>query len=398
MNDFNQKNNGQNNYAKSNPNFLQNMFGSTDLMPLWIADMDFKVADPITEEIHRLAERGNYSYEFNSSEVFSAISQWNKRRNSLDLNPKSFIQVPGVLTGIALLIRELTDRGDSVLIQTPVYHQFFQLIKTANRKIVENPLSNMDGKYQMDFEDLENKIKTEDVKVMILCNPHNPVGRVWDKNELQRLVEISNRYDVTIISDEIHSDIVYGSNQFHSIVALENSQNHIAVLGSPAKAFGMHSISNGYIYIPNEQSYKAIKSTVSSMYLDHGNIFSGYATLAAYNQSEGWLNELTTYLGDTINWIEGFLEKELSEIKMYKPEGTYQIWLDFSGLNLSNEELNHLVINKAKLALTPGSWFGGNHNQFMRINIASPLSDIKKAFHQLKKAVDMNVETSDIGK
>lgn len=395
MSTFDQKYNNQNNYAKSNPNYLKSMFGRTDLTPLWLADMDFKVANPITDEIKRLAERGNFSYEFNTGEVFEAISNWNKRRNNLELNPKSFIQVPGVLSGIALLVRELTNEGDGVLIQTPVYHQFFQLIKSANRKIVENPLTVIDGKYSMDFEDLEQRLKTENVKVIVLCNPHNPVGRVWNKSEIQQLVSLANQYNVTIISDEIHSDIVYAPNQFNSITSVDDSQNHIAVLGSPAKAFGMHSISNGYIYISNEALHKQLKSTVSSMYLDHGNVISSYATLAAYNKSESWIDEVVDYLGETINWVEDYLEKELPEVKMHKPEGTYQIWLDFSGLNLSNSDLNTLIVNGAKLALTPGAWFEGNHNQFMRINIASPIADIQQAFIQLKDAVKAGISACD---
>lgn len=387
MSRFDQKYNDQNNYTKSNPNYLKSMFGRTDLTPFWLADMDFKVAAPITNEIKRLAERGNFSYEFNSEEVFEAISNWNKRRNDLELNPKSFIQIPGVLTGIALLIRELTNEGDRILVQTPVYHQFFQLIKTANRKTVENPLKVIDGKYQIDFEDFEQKLKAKKIKVMILCNPHNPLGRVWNREELQKMVDLVNKYGVTIISDEIHSDIVYKPAKFNSIVSLENSQNHIAVLGSPAKTFGMHSISNGYIYIPSEAVYKQVKSTVSSMYLDHGNVISSYATLAAYNKSEDWINEVVDYLSMTVNWVESYLEQELPKIKMYKPEGTYQIWLDFSGLDLTPQNLNKLIVNQAKLALTPGLWFGEGHNQFIRINIASPLSDIKQAFAQLKSAI-----------
>ena len=385
----------QNNYAKSNPNYLKSMFGRTDLMPLWIADMDFKVANPITDEIKRLAERGNFSYEFNSEEVFEAISSWNKRRNDLELNPKSFIQVPGVLTGIALLIRELTNEGDGVLVQTPVYHQFFKLIKTANRTIVENPLKVIDGKYRTDFDDLEKKFKAEKIKTMILCNPHNPVGRVWNKEELQKLVDISNQYGVTIISDEIHSDIVYKPAKFNSIVSLDNSQKHIAVLGSPAKAFGMHSIANGYVYIADPEVHSQLKSTVESMYLDHGNIISSNATLAAYNKSEDWINEVINYMGETINWVESYIEKELPEIKMYKPEGTYQIWLDFSALNLSTQKLNELIVNQAKLALTPGVWFGGDHQQFRRINIASPIETIQKAFTQLKNAMNQDVVNCD---
>lgn len=391
---------GENKFAKSNPNYLNSMFGRTDLKPFWLADMDFKVASPIVEEIKRLAERGNFSYEFNSAEVFSAISNWNKRRNGLELNPKSFLQVPGVLTGIALLIRELTNEGDGVLVQSPVYHQFFQLIKSANRTVVDNPLKIVDGNYQMDFEDLALKLTSENVKAIILCNPHNPLGKVWSKTELEQLVSLANENNVTIISDEIHSDIIYAPNKFNSIASIEGGDKHIAVLGSPAKAFGMHSISNGYVYIANSDLRDSVKKVISSMYLDHGNVISSYATLAAYNKSEDWIDSLITYLKKNIDWVENFLSEHLPEVTMYKPEGTYQIWLDFSGLKLSPPDLNRLIVDGAKLALTPGAWFGGEHQQFMRINIASPLSEIQQAFESLKHSVEIGADacqTSNVG-
>ncbi|MDO5980258.1 MalY/PatB family protein [Flavivirga spongiicola] len=384
----------ENNFAKSNPNYLKSMFGTTDVMPLWIADMDFEIAKPIQEALQKLVTRNIYAYEFNTGDVFKAISDWNYKRHQLQLNPKSFVQVSGVLTGIGVLIRDLSEKGDGIMVQTPVYHQFFKVIESAGRKVVSNKLKVVDGYYQMDFEDMERKLKTLNIKVILLCNPHNPVGRVWTKEELQKLVAIANTYNVTIISDEIHSDIVYSKSQFNSIASLENSENHIAVIGSPAKTFGMQSISNGYLYIQNEKIHKQVKSTVGSLYLDHGSIHSANATIAAYTKGEEWLNDLLAYLEKTINWITDFVEREIPQIILYKPEGTYQIWLDFSKLNLSDDALKHLVVNQAKLALTPGDWFEGSHTQFMRLNFASPLEKIQQAFYQLKKAVDDGVDCS----
>ena len=204
-------------------------------MLIWI----FKVAEPITNELQRLVNRGNFAYEFNAGKVYEALANWNLRRHQLELEEKSFIQVSGVLTGIALLIRELTKEGEGVLVQTPVYHQFYKIIQTAKRSIVDNPLKTINGSYQMDFEDLELKLKTKNVKVILLCNPHNPVGRVWKKHELEKLIQLANTYNATIISDEIHSDIVYSHAKFNSIASFSNSEQHIAVLGSPAKTFGM---------------------------------------------------------------------------------------------------------------------------------------------------------------
>ncbi|MEM8510460.1 MAG: PatB family C-S lyase [Bacteroidota bacterium] len=387
MNDFDNVYTVENNYAKHDPKYLKAMFGTTDVMPLWIADMDFEIAKPIQEAMQELVTRNIYAYEFNTGDVFKAIAQWNLKRHGLQLNPKSFLQVPGVLTGIGVLIRELTEKGDGIMVQTPVYHQFFNLIESAERNVIGNSLKVVDGSYKMDFEDMERKLKTLNIKVILLCNPHNPVGRVWSRDELQKVIDIANRYGVTIISDEIHSDILYPNTKFNSIVSLEKSENHIAVLGFPAKTFGMQSISEGYVYVPNNETHRQIKSAISSLYLDHGNIISEYATIAAYTKGEGWLDNLLEYLEKTITWIEGYLQKGIPEITLYKPEGTYQIWLDFRKLNFSNNELRHLIIKQAKLALTPGEWFEPDHPQFMRMNIASPLEKIQRAFYQLKDAI-----------
>ncbi len=394
MNAFNTIHTVDNNFAKSNPNYLKAMFDATDVMPLWIADMDFEIATPIKEALQKLITRNIYAYEFNTGAIFKAISDWNFKRHQLELNPKSFIQVLGVLTGIGLLIRELSEKGDGIMVQTPVYHQFFKVIESAGRTVVSNELKVVEGHYQMDFEDMERKLKTQKIKVILLCNPHNPIGRVWTKEELQKLVMLANTYQVTIISDEIHSDIVYTESEFNSIASIENSNNHITVIGSPAKTFGMQSISNGYVYIPNEKIYQQVKKTVSSLYLDHGNILSANATIAAYTKGEEWLNELLVYLEKTMKWIIVFIEKELPQITVYKPEGTYQVWLDFSKLQLSDDALKHLIIKQAKLALTPGEWFESRHTQFMRMNIASPLEKIQQAFYQLKGAIDEGVDDS----
>lgn len=394
MNRFDTIHTVEHNFAKSNPNYLKAMFGITEVMPLWIADMDFEIAKPIQDALQKLVTRNIYAYEFNTSEVFKAISDWNLRRHQLQLNPKSFVQVSGVLTGIGVLIRELSKKGDGILVQTPVYHQFFKVIESADRQVVHNKLKVVDGHYQMNFEDIERKLKTLNIKAILLCNPHNPIGRVWTKEELQKLVNLANQYNVAIISDEIHSDIVYSGFHFNSIASLDNSENHIAVLGSPAKTFGMQSISNGYLYIPDGKTYKQVKNTIGSLYLDHGSIHSANATIAAYTKGEEWLDNLLSYLEKTMNWIENFVQKELPEVTLYKPEGTYQVWLDFSKLNISDKTLKHLVVNQAKLALTPGDWFETSHTQFMRMNIASPLSKIQQAFHQLKKAVDEGVDCS----
>lgn len=380
--DFEQK------FIKNNPDMLRQICGDENVTPYWVADMDFEVAAPITRELQRLVDRGIYAYEFDSKEIYSAIIDWNKRRNQLALEKDFFISVPGVLTGIAVLIRELTDPGDKILIQTPVYHQFAQLITTSGRKLVRNPLQIIDGKYEMDFEDLEQKLQSENVKIILLCNPHNPVGRVWKQSELKQLAVLAGKYNTTIISDEIHSDIVYSGHRFSSILSVD-SEKHIAVLGSPAKTFGMQSCSNGYLYIPGQKVFQRVHDTVESMYLGHGNVFTTFATIAAYRQGGPWVNSLLDYLEKTISWIEQYLNTEIPDIKMFPVEGTYQIWLDFSGIFEDEMELKKFMAQHAKLGLAPGSWFDQDHGMFMRMNIASPLLKIQNSLEQLAEAFNV---------
>ena len=223
------------------------------------------------------------------------------------------------------------------------------------------------------------------MKMMILCNPHNPIGRVWRNEELQNVLNLANQYGVQIISDEIHSDIVYNNHIFCSLTSL-NAENHFALLGSTAKTFGMQSISNGFIYVQNQENYEHAKQMVSGMFLDHGNAFTTFATIAAYSHGETWTNELKDYLKNIVSWIESYISQELPQIKITPLEGTYQIWLDLTGFGLTTEKLKHKLIEEAKLGLSHGDWFdkSGKHDQFVRFNFASPLAKVQDAFYRIK--------------
>lgn len=364
-------------FARHNPEYLHMFYGTDKVTPLWVADMDLPIATPVKEAVRRVAERGQFAYEFNSKGIFTAISAWYQRRHHLSLNIDNFVPFPGVLTAIALLLRELTDQNDSVLIQVPAYHQFGKLVTSAQRNLIQSSLRNFDGRYEMDFDDLEDKFDRDDVKVMILCNPHNPVGRVWHEEELNQLVEITNRHNVTIISDEIHADIIYGDHRFSSIASIDD--NHVTVIGSPAKTFGMHSISNEYIYTKNSNILTKMKAVEESMFLGHGNAFTTHATIAAYERGDAWLDSLLSYLEGTISAITDYLDEHCPKIKMSPVEGTYQIWLDCSATGLAGDELKE-KLGETGFGATPGTWFDSNANQFIRVNIASPRSDIMEAF------------------
>ncbi|MPW29145.1 putative C-S lyase [Agarivorans sp. B2Z047] len=374
-------------FIKHDSKMLKQIYGSDQLTPHWIADMDFPIASPISQAMQQLVNREQYSYEFDSQAVFKAIAHWNQQRHQLDLNPNHFVQVPGVLSAIALLIRDFTQEDDGVLIQTPVYHQFRCLIESAGRRAITSPLMLEGDRYLFDYQDFEQQLSSGKVRMVLLCNPHNPVGRVWTKQELQQLVTIAKKYQVMIISDEVHADIVFEGAKFTSMASL-NYDNSLTIIGSPAKNFGLNSIANGYIYSDNQALREKIKASSVSMSLDHGNAFSLYATIAAYRHGKEWFEEFLAYTQEVRNWIMAFMAKELPQVKTFLPEGTNQIWFDFSGLNLAPEQLKELLIQHAKLALTPGTWFGEMNENFYRMNFASPLEKVQASLQQLETSIN----------
>ncbi|MDA0108535.1 PatB family C-S lyase [Vibrio sp. La 4.2.2] len=376
----------QNNFIKHDSAMLNQFYGTNDVVPYWVADMDFPIANPITQELQRLVDREVYAYEFDSSRVFAAIARWNETAHNLSLDPNHFVQVPGVLSAIALLIRQFTQQGDGVLIQTPVYHQFRRLIESAGRVVAGNSLKVEDGHYTIDFDDFEQQLNQGNAKMVLLCNPHNPVGRVWTRSELQTMVDIARRYDVIIVSDEIHADIVFDAHTFTSIVSL-GYEKAVSIIGSPAKNFGLNSIANGYIYTDNDTLYQQIKSTVSSLAIDHGNALTTYATIAAYEKGREWFEGYLQYTQTTVHWIAEFVASSLPEITMYKPEGTNQIWFDFSKLQLAPDALKSLLVNEAKMGLTPGAWFGETNPNYYRMNIAVDRAQIQASFARLHTAI-----------
>ena len=378
---------GDNAFIKSKPQMLMNMYNTTDVFPYWVADMDFQIAEPITQELNRLVGRGVYSYEFHEHAVFEALSKWYAKRHGINLSADKFVQVPGVLSGIALLLRQFTNEGDGVLIHTPAYHQFSNLVNKAGREVVKSPLVNDGQSYQIDFEGMEQQIVDHKVKTMIFCNPHNPTGRVWTAQEIEQVVEIAKRHDVLIISDEIHSDIIFEGHTFTSLTSFDYDKV-ITLIGSPAKTFGMHSISNGYVYTNNEALFEAFKANVAAMYLDHGNALTTFATIAAFEKGEEWLDGMLVYLQETVKWITEFADKRIPQLKVFQPQGTYQVWFDFSALGFSKEKLKNTVFEQAGMGLTPGGWFGAESYHFMRMNIATSRDNIEKSFEALANAID----------
>ena len=370
------------NFVKRNKAFLENSFGNASISPLFIADMDFKVAPVITEAFKEIANRGVFSYEFPPEGTAEALVGWYQRQHNLSLDAQKFEVIHGVLTGLAILYQEFSEPNDKIVIQTPVYHQFAYSIRNNNRQVIENPLVLKEGTYTMDFEQLEHTFKTEHPKLFLVCNPHNPVGRVWKKEELTQLVKLCKKYNVVMLSDEIHSDIIFTPNAFTSLTEFDY-ENIIALLGSPAKTFGLQGAAAGFIYTNNGAYQKRIRTKIESMYLNHVPSILLYGIKAAYEKGDSWLEALMDYLTQSRKWITDYINHEMEGVSCITSEGTYQLWMDFRALELDNKSLDELLFQKAGVGLAPGHWFGKDGSGFARINFATPLPYLQKELKKL---------------
>lgn len=346
-----------------------------DVMPFWVADMDFKSPPEVIEAIIERTKHGIFGYTDIKDDYFSAVQNWYKNRFDLSLDKSWLLITPGVVFAISMAIRALTQEGDSVLIQRPVYYPFSSLIKINNRKLINNPLKYIDGKYFIDFEDFEKKIIDNKVKLFILCNPHNPVGRVWTKEELTQIGVICLKHGVKVISDEIHSDFVYNGNKFVSFAGISPYFSKITVTcTSPSKTFNLAGLQLANIFIENEEMRKAIRKEISKTGYCYPNTLGVVSAQAAYNHGADWLDELLKYLWSNIEKTQKFLSEKAPKLKVVEPEGTYLLWIDCSELGYSTMKLDYKIINEAKLWLDSGKIFGDEGRDFQRINIACPWS------------------------
>lgn len=359
-----------------------------DLLPLWIADMDFKSPAIVSEKLKELAERGVYGYSLIDQDYYQVIQNW--YASHYDWNPQKewLLVTPGIIFAMAMTIRALTNEGDSVLIQRPVYYPFSTVIQRNNRKLINNSLILVNGRYEIDYEDFEKKIVQNNVKIFLFCNPHNPVGRVWTKEEIRRLADICLKYNVIIVADEIHSDYVYTGHKHIVLSKLEKAYEEITITcTAPTKTFNLAGLQISNIWIPNLQMRKSIRREIVKTGYDWPSLTGITACQAAYQGGEDWLLNLKEYLHGNLNFVKEYLASELPEIKLIEPEGTYLIWLDFRGLLLSGEEIENLIVHKAKLWLDNGAMFGEEGEGFQRINIACPRLVLEEALNRIKQAV-----------
>lgn len=360
-----------------------------NVLPLWVADMDFRAPEKVMDALKAKAEHGIFGYSEPSEEYFAALTGWFFRRHGWQTYPEKFVLSCGVAYAICTFIRILTEEGDGVLICPPVYYPFSESVLQNGRTLVESPLVSAGGVYRVDFEDFEKKIVEKNVKLFLLCSPHNPVGRVWSGDELRKMGEICMRHNVFVVADEIHADFVFGENRHIVFATLgEEFLKNCAVCTAPTKTFNLAGLHIANIYIENDAVREKYVRELNRAGYSQSNVMGIVACEAAYTYGEEWLEELKAYLTGNLDLVRDFLKRELPEIKLIEPQGTYLIWLDCSALGMKDEELGRFITDRAKLWLDDGSVFGAGGSGFERVNIACPRKTLKEALLRLKNAVE----------
>ncbi len=367
------------------------IFGTEDVIPMWVADMDFESPKPVTDAIIKRAEHGLFGYTFKSSSYYESIINWFNKRHNWEINKDWINYSPGVVPALSFITLSFSQPGDKIIVQSPVYRRFLEVIMEDGRQILDNELKLKNGKYVIDFDDFEKKASNSKAKLFFLCNPHNPVGRVWTREDLIRLGRICIKNNVIIVADEIHSDLIYKGYKHivFASISEEFAQNSIT-LNAPSKTFNLAGLQTSVIIIPNKKYYEIYQSELSSLKLTRGNVFGLVALEAAYNFGEDWLEQLLEYLEENVKYLMSFFEEKISKIKVIKPEGTYLVWLDCRQLGLNDLELRKFMIEKAKVGLLDGYKFGQGGEGFQRINIGCPRIILKESLERIEKAVNEN--------
>lgn len=356
-----------------------------NILPLWVADMDFPAPKEVLEAMIERCNHGIFGYSEPNESYFQSVKSWFKRRHQLEVDSESIFLTPGVVFALNIAIRALTEVGDHILIQQPVYYPFFMSIENNQRKVVNSPLLNKDGHYEIDFEDFERKIVENDVKMFILCSPHNPVGRVWTKEELERVGDICLKHRVWVVSDEIHCDFVAKGYHHIPFVSIKEEYRDITVTcTAPSKTFNLAGLHHSNIFISNPKIKEVWKKEMSLVGGSNASLMGLIACKAAYDYGEVWLEEVKTYIQSNFEMMKEFLEKELPKVKVIEKEGTYLVWLDFRALGLSQQELEHKMVYEANLWLDGGEMFGTEGEGFQRVNIATNRDTVMKALVALK--------------
>ena len=362
-------------------------FGSQDVIPLWIADMDFKTAQPVIDALKARAEEGIWGYTSRPDSYYEAVCGWQKRRNGWDIDKSMISFNLGVVPALSSMVYVFTEPGDKVLIQTPVYSEFYDVTESWGREVVESPLTEQDGRWTIDFKDFEEKAKQ--ARIFFLCSPHNPLGIVWTREELERMCNICIANNVLIVSDEIHSDLVFhGKKHIPTATLSPEIATHVISCISGTKTFNLAGLQASATIFPNQKLKARFDKFWFNLDIHRNNAFSTIAMEVAFNEGEEWLEQLLEYIGGNFEFIKDYCAANIPQVKPNVPDATYLVWLDCRGLGMGNEELRSFMIHKAGLGLNEGWSFGRSLSGFMRLNAACPRPVLEKAMEQLKHAVD----------
>jgi len=362
-------------------------FQNEDVIPMWVADMDFETPEFVRNAIQKRAENPIYGYSIKPDSYFKSIVNWLEKRHQWLVKQEEIAFSPGVVPGFTLAILAYSKPGDQVVVQPPVYFPFFSAVEDTGRKLLHNQLLEEDNHYRIDFEDLEDKLSHEKTRLLLISSPHNPVGRVWSDEELNKMIELCIKHNVILLSDEIHADLVFKPNKhLPTAIVSSKAKDHCVTFMAPSKTFNIAGLSTSFLIIQNDKLKEKYDQVLNAYHLGMGNVFGNEGLEAAFTHGADWLDQLMKYLQTNVDLVADFLKNEFPKITMQKPEATYLLWLNCKSLNLTDEALNEFFIQDAGLGLNQGITFGLGGSGFMRMNIACPRSTLEKALLQLKKA------------
>lgn len=363
----------------------QSLFGHADVMPMWVADMDFAVPPAVTRALTKRAKHPIFGYTTYPDSLYEALISWFKRRHGWEIQREWIMLCPGVVPTLHAAVMAFTAPNESVIVQPPVYFPFFSSITNTGRRLIKNPLLLKNNQYTVDFDHLEQCAK--DARLLLLCSPHNPVGRVWQPNELKMILKVAKKHNLVIFSDEIHADLIYPEYKHHVLATLADSSNHVITAIAPSKTFNIPGLGLSALIVSDKNHRMAIHQAFETMHVSAANPFSIVAFEAAYSEGEAWLDALLAYLTTTRDFVIRYLKAHLPQIKLVAPEGTYLLWLDCRALQLNDVALKKFFIEKAGLGLSPGTLFGDGGSGFMRMNIGAPKHVVIKALDNIKNAL-----------
>ena len=365
---------------------LTRLFGHEDVLPLWVADMDFESPPAVKQALVERAKHGIYGYCVRSNEYVQAIVDWYARRHAWQLKSEWISDSPSIVTTLSLCVEQLSEPGDAVIVQSPVYYPFYDVIQMNGRKAAINPLIKRDHRFEMDYEQLETLMKNG-AKLLLLCNPHNPGGRVWERDELMRLAELCLQYEVKVVSDEIHCDLLLPGNTYTPFASLSDEIAEITVTClAPTKTFNLPGLHTSYLVDSNPALKRKLDYRIKALSLHMASYFAQDAVIAAYNEGDQWLDELMIYIQANLELALTHLAEHLPVVSPMKPDATYLLWVDVTGLGLSTLELKKLMFDEARVAFSEGSIFGTEGRSHIRINLACPRSILLEALERFTKA------------